>query len=80
MQSITITNQWDEEITISVGDVVFFKSDIEQGGRVEEIIPRKGYLSSGGYDLRLSNPDGFPGEYLRYATETIEPAEICSKS
>lgn len=79
MNEVTITNQFDETLTFKVGDTVFFKSDIEQGGRLEEIIQDRGAFGTGGIKFRISNPDGFPGEYLRYATETIEPAEVCSK-
>jgi FKBP-type peptidyl-prolyl cis-trans isomerase 2 len=54
--------------TVKVGDVVWFKSDYEQAGRIVKIE---------GDRLTLHNPHGFGGEYLRYATETVERAQDC---
>lgn len=53
---------------IKVGDFVGFKSDHEQGGQVTAI---------NGDMLTLENPNGFSGDYLRYATVTTEPADRC---
>ena len=60
--------------TVKVGDVVCFKSDYEQSGRIVAIKP-----SAWGRDhvLVLENPNGFGGEYLRYATRTEEMASDC---
>ena len=59
---------------VGVGDVVCFKSDYEQCGRVVEIKRQNfGY----GYELVIENPNGFGGEYLRYATRTVERATDC---
>jgi hypothetical protein len=54
--------------TVKVGDVVCFKSDYEQCGRIAKI---------DGDKLTLTNPNGFGGEYLRYAKKTIELASDC---
>ncbi len=64
-----ITKDYDGN-EIKVGMVVGFKSDYEQSGRVIQI-------SQDGRMLRLVNPDGFGGDYLRYATETWEDACRC---
>lgn len=53
---------------IKVGDTVGFKSDYEQYGKVTKIE---------GNRLHLHNPSGFGGEYLRYATDTVELASDC---
>lgn len=53
---------------VYIGDYVEFKSDIEQCGKIVDIR---------GHNLVLENPDGFPGDYLRYATETIETTDRC---
>jgi len=45
-----------EEKNVSVGDYVWFKSDIEQGGKIVGIE---------GNELKLHEPDGFKGDYLR---------------
>mgnify|MGYP007107841832 CR=1 FL=1 len=37
MQALTIINDFDETFTITIGDRVCFKLDIEQGGVVEGI-------------------------------------------
>ena len=54
--------------TVKVGDFVHFKSDFEQGGTITKIQGNK---------LTLENPDGFGGDYLRYATTTVEDARDC---
>jgi len=61
--------------TVKVGDVVGFKSDHEQYGRITKIVRSKSFM--GGYDLHLNNPNGFSGDYLRYATDTVEHADDC---
>ncbi len=53
---------------VKIGDVVGFKSDYEQHGRITAI---------NGDRLTLENPDGFGGDYLRYATTTTEDADRC---
>ena len=68
---------WDENneekfVKVFVGDCVGFKSDYEQGGKITKI-QGNGKRAS----LTLSNPDGFGGDYLRYATETQEDADDC---
>ena len=57
-----ITNKWDEEIEVEVGDWVGFKSDIEQYGKVVA-------FRQGGFILQ--NKDGFIGEYIGGDTETL---------
>ena len=61
MDTITITNKYDEEITIKIGDWVGFKSDIEQAGKVTAI--HQGQWL-GNYILRLENKNGFSGGYI----------------
>jgi hypothetical protein len=55
-------------VSANVGDVVGFKSDYEQHGRVTKI---------DGDRLTLENQDGFGGDYLRYAKTTVERASDC---
>jgi len=55
-------------VKVEVGDTVWFKSDVEQRGEIIEI---------NGDSLTLRNPQGFRGDYLRRATETIEHADDC---
>jgi hypothetical protein len=64
-----------EWVEVQVGDYVGFKADVEQHGRIIEI-------TRGGWDgkdacLLLENPNGFPGDYLRYATRTKQMASDC---
>ncbi len=72
MNEATITTRDGREITVKVGDWVGFKSDYEQSGQVTKIEKRRGMFggTGNGYEFTLTNPDGFGGEYLRYATET----------
>ena len=60
----TGTNKYNESVTVTVGDWVGFKSDIEQSGKVDRII-RRGYRTV----LSLSNPDGIEGDYIGGQTE-----------
>jgi hypothetical protein len=53
---------------VKVGDVVGFKSDYEQYGRIVKIEGNK---------LTLVNENGFGGQYLRYAKQTVERADDC---
>lgn len=55
-------------VSVKIGDVVGFKSDFEQVGKIVKI---------DGDRLTLKNPDGFGGEYLRYAKTTVEMASDC---
>lgn len=57
---------------VKVGDVVCFKSDYEQTG---EIVKIEGAGTTA--KLHLHDPNGFGGEYLRYATDTVEDADRC---
>jgi hypothetical protein len=54
--------------TVKIGDTVGFKSDFEQYGKI---------IAIAGDRLTLENPNGFGGEYLRYATQTTERASDC---
>ena len=59
---------------VKVGDYVGFKSDTEQYGKIIAVKPSpwgKGKV------LVLENPNGFCGEYLRYATRTEQMASDC---
>jgi len=57
-----------DTIAVKVGDVVGFKSDYEQAGVI---------IAISGDDLTLENEQGFGGDYLRYATTTVETADRC---
>jgi hypothetical protein len=65
---MALLNTLDGLKEIKVGDTVGFKSDFEQYGKVTAIQGNK---------LTLENPNGFGGEYLRYATVTTELASDC---
>jgi hypothetical protein len=54
--------------TVKVGDVVFFKSDVEQCGRIYKIA---------GNTLYLENANGFHGDYIGGDTTTARRAEDC---
>ena len=57
---------------VTVGDVVCFKSDIEQSGVIVEI--KSSYM---GPSLVLENKYGFHGGYIGGATITTELARDC---
>jgi hypothetical protein len=57
---------------VRVGDYVFFKSDIEQSGRIIEI--KSSYM---GKSLVLENKYGFHGDYIGGETITTELARDC---
>jgi hypothetical protein len=58
---------------VKVGDVVCFKSDYEQCGKIVAIRTNM----FGNVQLTLSNEDGFGGDYLRYANTTTQLASDC---
>ena len=58
--------------TVTVGDVVCFKSDIEQSGVIVEI--KKSYM---GHSLVIENKYGFSGGYIGGETVTTELASDC---
>lgn len=60
---------------IKVGDVVGFKSDIEQCGKVVEI--RHKYY---GWEVVLESFSTFSGEYIGGQTRTTEDADRCWKN
>ena len=70
MTTITGTSRHDETITVSVGDVVGFKDDIEQSGTVVAIEKRRYTIV-----LVIENGWGFSGEYLQ--GETIARKDLC---
>lgn len=57
---------------VTVGDVVCFKSDIEQSGVIVEI--KQSYT---GKALVLENKQGFSGDYIGGSTITTELARDC---
>ena len=59
--------------TVRIGDIVGFKCDIEQTGRIEDITVDR-YR---GDVLTLSNPNGFSGDYIGGETITDEDARDC---
>ena len=67
MMTATVDGQ-----TVKVGDVVCFKSDIEQSGVIVEI--KKSYM---GHSLVLENKYGFHGGYIGGETVTTELASDC---
>ena len=60
-----------------MGDFVEFKSDHEQCGRLVQIKRERGWDGQTRVTLVLENPDGFSGDYLRYATRTEVDAGDC---
>ena len=56
-----ITNIYEEEHEVEVGDLVGFKSDFEQYGRVIKLF--------GDYAI-IENENGFGGEYIGGQTQT----------
>ena len=62
-------------VDVKVGDWVGFKSDTEQHGQIVAI--EYGDRWSRDVTLVLENKNGFPGDYLRYATRTTEYASDC---
>jgi hypothetical protein len=67
---ITVTNFLGETVTIEVGDIVSFKSDVEQGGEVAAI---------NGKTLTLKNDEGFEGAYIGGKTTTTISANLVWK-
>lgn len=61
--------------SVDVGDVVCFKSDVEQSGRI------KAYQRSrfGGYELTLQSAceSGFSGDYIGGHTTTVQHSFDC---
>lgn len=62
----------DRDVEVGIGDYVGFKSDIEQYGQIVDVTS-----DYRGERLTLHNPNGFGGDYLRYATKTVEFASDC---
>ena len=62
----------DKLVEVKVGDVVGFKSDVEQCGMIIGIT--KSYM---GYRLTLANKNGFCGEYIGGKTTTVEEVSDC---
>ena len=58
--------------TVSLGDYVCFKSDIEQSGRIVAI--KQTYA---GVSLTLENSNGFSGDYIGGQDITTELARDC---
>lgn len=54
--------------TVSIGDYVCFKSDVEQAGRITAI---------NGDRLTLESEYGFSGGYIGGETQTVERASDC---
>lgn len=76
MMKAQVRGRGNAMVEVTIGDVVGFKSDYEQYGKIVAI---KHDSWSGKRVLVLENPDGFGGEYLRYATKTEERADDCWK-
>jgi hypothetical protein len=58
--------------TVTIGDWVGFKSDIEQSGQIVDI--KSSYM---GASLTLENKSGFQGGYIGGDTITTELARDC---
>ena len=58
--------------TVTIGDWVGFKADIEQSGQIIDI--KSGYM---GESLVLENKGGFHGGYIGGQTITTEEARDC---
>ena len=67
-----ITNIWGEILNVEVGDLVSFKSDIEQTGLVSKIV-KNGQKTK----FVLINEDGFEGGYIGGETEYVIDASSC---
>lgn len=61
-----------ENHLLKIGDLVGFKCDIEQVGRIMAITP-----GPRGDTLELYRPDGFDGEYIGGEKTTYEDARDC---
>jgi len=58
--------------TVTIGDSVCFKSDVEQSGRIVDI--KTSYM---GASLTLESQYGFHGDYIGGQTITTELARDC---
>lgn len=67
MTSATFKNIDGKQVTVKIGDVVGFKCDIEQHGRITKI-ERANY---GHFNLTLENRNGFDGGYIGGQTTTV---------
>lgn len=62
------------DTTKQVGDIVWFKADIEQQGRITEII-RDPYGGRTRYRLEPVGRDAFSGDYIGGQTTHVESAD-----
>lgn len=62
-----------EGTTVTIGDYVGFKSDIEQSGTIVKI--KRNMMGS--VELTLEDTDGFSGDYIGGQTITTELASDC---
>lgn len=69
----TVKNIKGKDVEVKVGDWVGFKSDFEQFGQITKI-ERNNW---GSWNLYLHNENGFGGDYLRYAKNTMELSTDC---
>ena len=67
MKTATVEGQ-----TVTIGDWVGFKADIEQSGQIVDI--KSSYM---GHSLVLENKGGFHGDYIGGQTITTELASDC---
>ena len=74
MTSTTVKDIDGNAVTVRVGDIVGFKSDVEQSGVIFAI--RRNDFSRK-IELVLTNPSGFEGEYIRGLTRTVVWADDC---
>lgn len=69
MNEATFKNLDGETVTVKLGDMVGFKCDIENYGRIVRIQRNP---TGRGYDLTLENKNGFSGDYIGGDTQTVE--------
>jgi len=72
-KSVTFESRHDGKITVKVGDVVGFKCDIEQYGKVIAIEERP--VWDGGIRFTVENKNGFDGGYIGGQRKTVVYAD-----
>lgn len=64
----------EDGVKVMIGDWVSFKCDVEQSGKIKDIV-----TSSGVQELIIENENGFDGDYIGGETTTTERAASCWK-
>lgn len=71
-KTITVGTQHGTHRTVGIGDWVEFKADVEQQGKILDII-----FDWKGIEFTLENLDGFDGDYIGGETTTTVEASRC---